>query len=378
MKWEQAQGSAARRWLRAGLGVALVLGVLLIIAAGREQGGTLAVQRASRSHPSAQPAPADGRRAVEEPTAVPVGATSGSGPVLPGDADFAIVAGDHQGWRVIEVATGAVTRWHMAGLGEQTLSRTLFVSGDDLVINPGLGPADVLRVAPDGDAVTIAEHRQAVPTLEADGAVWVHDGLSDDFGGAASLVDPDGSVRERILLPTLTVPAVGVGNALVVTTKSGTAVVSDEGSEPIHDDGVVVAADARRVAHVVCDQTRSCEVVLGTMDDPDQHRLLLAPGDVPGGYFGSGLGAFSPDGRWLALPVFTQSSRGYVAIIDTSTGERAGRPEGSDQPFTSALAWSPDSRWLVFAAGEGIDAWHAGTGGVSKVDTEPVQALATW
>lgn len=361
----------------------LVLGVLLIMVAGHDQGGTLAVQPAPRQHPSARPVPSDGPRTLGEPTAVPVGATSGSWAVLPGDADFAIVAADHQGWRVIEVATGAVTRWHMSGLGEQTLSRTLFISGDDLVINPGLGPADVLRVAPDGAAVTIAEHRQAVPTIGADGAVWVHDGLSDDFGGAASLVDPDGSVRERIMLPTLTVPAVGIGDALVVTTKSGTAVVSDGGSEPIRDDGVVVAADARRVAHVICDQTRSCAVVIGTMDEPDQHRLLLAPGDVPGGYFGSGLGAFSPDGRWLALPVFTQSSRGYggrgyVAIIDTRTGERAGRPEGSDQPFTSALAWSPDSRWLVFAAGEGIDAWHAGTGGVIKVDTEPVQALATW
>lgn len=357
--------------------MAVLLGALLFVVVGRDQPGRLAVQPASPEQASTQEEGTERKHRPAEPTAVPVGASSGSGPVLP-DADFTIVAADHQGWRVIDVATGAVTRWHLTGLDGQTLSRTLFVSEDDLVLNPGLGPADVLRVAPDGTTVKIAEHRQTVHTIAADGAVWVHDGLSDDFGGAASLVDPDGSVRARILLPTLTVPAVGIGDALVVTTKSGTALVSDAGSEPIRDEGVVVAADARRVAHVMCDETRSCEVFIGTMDEPDQHRLSLAPGHVPGGYFGSGLGAFSPDGRWLALPVFAQSARGHVAIIDTQTGERVGRPEGSEQPFTSALAWSPDSDWLLFAAGEGIDAWHAGTGGVIELDAEPVSALATW
>jgi hypothetical protein len=378
VKWEQAQESVgARRWVPAGVGITILIGALLFAVIGRDQGGTLAVQPAAPERPStlAQASPAPGPD--DEPTAIPVDAIAGSGPLLPGTADFAVVASDHQGWRVIDVATGAVTHWRVQGMGDQTLSRTLFVSGDDLVINPGLGPADVLRVAPDGTAVTIARQRQAVPTIDAGGAVWVHDGLSDDFGGAASLVDPDGSVRERIMLPTLTVPAVGLGDGLVVSTEEGTAVVSDAGAQPIRDEGVVVAADAHRVAHVMCDQARSCEVVIGTMDDPDQHRLLLAPGDVPGGYFSSGLGAFSPDGRWLALPVFTPAARGYLAIMDTRTGERVGRPEGSDQPFTSALAWSPDSEWLVFAAGEGIDAWHAGTDAVIKIDTESVQALAT-
>jgi hypothetical protein len=76
------------------------------------------------------------------------------------------------------------------------------------------------------------------------------------------------------------------------------------------------------------------------------------------------------------VPVFGQASHGYVMILDTRTGERVGRPEGSAQPFTSTLAWSPDSTWRVFAAGEGVDAWNAPTGGVIKLGTEPVQALA--
>jgi hypothetical protein len=69
-----------------------------------------------------------------------------------------------------------VTRWHLTGLDGQTLSRTLSVSDDDVLINPGLGPADVLRVAPDGTTVKMAEHRPTVHTIAADGAVWVHDG----------------------------------------------------------------------------------------------------------------------------------------------------------------------------------------------------------
>ncbi|HSK95281.1 MAG TPA: hypothetical protein VK891_01580 [Euzebyales bacterium] len=379
MTWEQAHGAAgARRWLPLIAGLLMAAAIALVVVRGGDRADTLAVQERADTPASTPPASVAAPE-PERPTAEPVDASAGSGPLLRGGADFAIVAADHTGWRVIEVATGAVTRWRLRGLGEQTLSSTMFVSGDDLVVSTGLGPADVLRVAPDGDAVTIAEQREAVHTIAAGEAVWVHDGLSDDVGGQASLITPDGGVRERIDLPSLTVPAVGVGERLVVTTRSGSAVVSaDDGVRRIRDEGVVVAADERRIAHVVCDRQRRCEVLVGTPERPDQHRLLLAPGDVPGGYFGPELGAFSPDGRWLALPVFTQSSRGYLVIVDTATGERMGRPEGSDRPFTSALAWSPDSRWLIFAAGEGIDAWDADTGGVVKLDREPVQALAIW
>jgi hypothetical protein len=283
-----------------------------------------------------------------------VAVSAGSGPLLPDGADFTVIASGATGWRAIEVATGAVTHWRITGA--QDLSRTLFLSGDDLIVTLGLGPADIVRIAPDGRTVRIARRRQAVPTVDG-GRVWVHDGLSDDFGGAASLVDLDGGIRERIVLPSLTRPAVGLRTGLLVTTETGTAIVSDDGSRHIWEGGTVAAADATRVAHVTCDPAPSCEILLGTFDEPDTHRLRLAPGDVPGGYFGPGLGAFSGDGRWLALPVFTQSARNYVSIVDTVTGEEVGRPEGSDQPFTSALAWSPDSRWLVFASGDGIAVW---------------------
>src|SRR5690606_33444765 len=169
------------------------------------------------------------------------------------------------------VATGDVTAWRMTGLTPR-LSQTLFVSGDDIVINSGLGPSDVYRVAPDGRAVRIARQRQAIPTVDAGNAVWVHDGLSDNFGGVVALVDADGSVRTRFELPTLTRPAIGTGEALLVTMKRGTVLASEDGRRPVMRDATVVAADSERVAHVRCDPTPVCRVSVGTYDEPDRHR----------------------------------------------------------------------------------------------------------
>lgn len=377
MSWEDAQRpTRLRRWVLLGAMAVVVAGAALIAVTGRTPGGTLAV----RPSPSPQQTPEAARSGApsRRPEAEAVAASAGSGPLLPDGANFTIIASGATGWTAVDVATGAVTEWRIAGTGTQGLSRTLFLSGDDLVITLGLGPADIVRVAPDGRTVRIARRRQAIPTVD-DGSVWVHDGLSDDFGGVASLVDPDGSVRERIELPSLTRPAVGISTGLLVTTETGTAVVSDEGSRAIWDGGTVAAADDTRVAHVTCDPAPSCEILLGTFDEPDAHRLRLAPGDVPGGYFGPGLGAFSADGRWLALPVFTQSARNYVSIIDTTTGVEVGRPEGSGQPFSNALAWSPDSRWLVFASGDGIAAWDTARQRAARLAVEagePPHAIA--
>lgn len=377
MSWEQAQGRGhlQRRMLPAAGVVVVAAAVAFATIVGRDARGTLAVRPSDPVVATASGAPSERSTPGDRPSAEPVAVTTGSGALLPGGADFTIIAADQSGWRVIEVATGAVTRWRLHGIG-QWMSQALFPSGDDLVLNAGLGPSDVYRVAPDGRAVRIATRRQAIPTVADNGAVWVHDGLSDDFGGVVSLVEPDGSVRERVVLPSLTRPAVGTGAGLLVTTDAGTALVSDGRVRPVLADATVVAADPDRVAHVTCDPAPSCEVLIGSYDQPEQHRLLLAPGDVPGGYFGPGLGRFSPDGRWLALPVFTQSARGYITIVDTRTGERVGRPEGSARPFSSALAWSPDSEWLVLSSGDGIDAWNSGSGGVVNMDTGAVQALA--
>lgn len=378
MDWEQAQGPArVRQRLILGIGAAIVTGAVLLMVIRPEPGGTLTVAPTVDPQPTASAALTPvGPRGV--PAAEVVEATAGSGPLLPGGADFTLIAADRAGWHVVDIATGDITRWRLTRGGERVLSRVMFVSGDDLVLNLGLGPSDVLRVSPDGRTTRIARQRHAVPTLD-DAAVWVHDGLSDDFGGYAALVDPDGSVRERIALPSLTRPAIGTLDGLLVTTEDGTALVAGAGSRRVSRMGTIVAADTRRIAHAACDATRTCELVLGTIDDPEGPRLKLEPGDVPGALLGSNLGAFSGNGEWLALPVFTRDARSYVTIINALNGvERASLP-GSARPFTSALAWSPDSRWLLAASGEGVAAWNAEDDRVIVLDVspeQPVQAIA--
>jgi hypothetical protein len=44
--------------------------------------------------------------------------------------------------------------------------------------------------------------------------------------------------------------------------------------------------------------------VLGTIADSDQVRAQLADEQIPAGYYGLPTGAFSPDGQWLAFPLY--------------------------------------------------------------------------
>jgi hypothetical protein len=355
-----------------GVGVTVVVALVAVIITGPAPGGTLTVR------PTARPRPTASVPVRALPSAEVVTATAGSGPLLPDGADFTLVAGDRRGWWTIDMAGGDVTRWRLRQARARVLSRTMFMSGDDLVVNLGLGLSEVLRVSPDGRTTRIAMQRQAIPTFD-DAAVWVHDGIWAESGGSATLVDPDGSVREHIRLPSLTRPAAGTVEALLVTTETGARLMSDAGMRQISETGAIVAADATNVAHAACDARQVCEIVFGTIAVPDRHRLALAPGDMPGGFLGPGLGAFSGDGRLLALPVFTRGATSYVTIIDTRTGGEVARLRGSAEPFTSALAWSPDSRWLLAASGEGIAAWSAKDGlvvGFGMSFELPIQALA--
>lgn len=374
MDWEQARGPPRIRWGVVGVGVTVVVALVALVITRPAPGGTLTVRPTARPQPTAS-APV---RLRSLPSAEVVSVSAGSGPLLPAGADFTLIAGDRRGWWTIDIASGGMTRWRLTQARARGLSRVMFMSGDDLVLNLGLGLSDVLRVAPDGRTTRIATQRQAIPTLD-DAAVWVHDGIWAETGGFAALVDPDGSIREHIRLQSLTRPTVGTVEGLMVTTETGTQVLSDAGVQRISGTGTVVAADATRVAHAVCDARQVCEIVLGTMAAPEQHRLALARGDVPSGLLGIGLGVFSRGGRLLALPVFSRGATGYVTIVDTVDGSEVARLEGSAEPFTSALAWSPDSRWLLAASGAGITAWSAEDGRVVRFDVSfdlPIQALA--
>ena len=69
-----------------------------------------------------------------------------------------------------------------------------------------------------------------------------------------------------------------------------------------------------------------------------------------------GSGAFSPDGRRLALPV-TARGEGRVAVVELGTGrwQLGGRLSGY-----RAVAWSPSGRWVYATVGRRITAWAPG------------------
>jgi hypothetical protein len=155
----------------------------------------------------------------------------------------------------------------------------------------------------------------------------------------------------------------------VVSSPGGASLVDGDGAEEIAAAGDLIASNGQQVARVDCDAAVQCLIVIGTLDDPDQVRTPLAENNLPAGYFGLPTGAFSPDGRWVVVPLYQIDESGdldrpSITVIDATTGVEAFRVEG---PFTQAfstlpLAWSPDSEWLFVASQAGITSWNATTG----------------
>lgn len=90
-------------------------------------------------------------------------------------------------------------------------------------------------------------------------------------------------------------------------------------------------------------------------DDLDRATQIHAPGFVP---------RFSPDGLWLAFTTSNpEGGPGELWVAQTSVGEPRRLTEGPQQMY--GLAWTADSRALVFAAklGGGFHLWKVGLDG---------------
>lgn len=61
-------------------------------------------------------------------------------------------------------------------------------------------------------------------------------------------------------------------------------------------------------------------------------------------------GAFSPNGRVLALPVQTSIGETGVALVDVESARARLIPGAVLDPSYQAMAWSPDGKWLFLAA----------------------------
>lgn len=309
---------------------------------------------------------------------------TGRGGLLPDAADLTLVAGrrDHLG--LVNLATGDIRHVRLPRSAQSPPGLdAMFTRGSDLIVNHH---GAVLRIAGGGDRpVLIAEGQRAVPTYGDDDALWLNDGLSSAVASTAMRVAPDGTVLERVELPAIARPVAGTADGLVVSAPGGISVINADGASEITPAGELVATDGERIAWIDCESGVRCLVMLGTVDDPDQTRIPLDPEDVPAGYFGLPTGAYSPDGRWLAFPLYRVNASGTlerprITVVDTATGAEVFGVQGPYIQAYSALplAWSPNSRWLFVASRDGMTTWDAGTqeSATLDVDIEPPRGLA--
>ena len=380
--WEQPPRPGVRRWRAAAATVAAVVVGVGILLVPRDPPATLSVGPTTAPADAALTDPVDPRDFVPERLA-PIETTTerpGTGQLLPGGpADLTIVAADDRGLYLLETDTGDLRRIAVRRPAPASLSETLFVVGDDIVVD---ADTDVVVLPRTSVRPTrIAAGHRAVPTVD-DRSVWVFDNITRFVTGTASRIGLDGAVHTQIQLPAVAEPLAGTADGLMVGTPGAVTLVTADGQRRLVARGMAVATDGRRLAWLQCADDLSCVVNIGTVDDPEQVRTALDPTVLPAGFFGLPTGTFSPDGRWLALPLY-ESSRGLedvtVSVIDTTTGTEAYRAKGSARmPFNTPLAWSPDSRWLIFVSESDLRAWRAGQQQATTIDADlrGIRALA--
>jgi hypothetical protein len=260
----------------------------------------------------------------------------------------------------VQLATGRIRQVPFSARSWGPLTDPLMTIGGDVVTTT---PAGVLRIPPRGPVERIATDHRTVATVD-DRSVWVFDNLSTPLGGVATRVRLGGGVTDRLTVPDVTRPLAGTADRVVVGGPGIVAVLGTDGARQVLAHGDPVTSDGTRVAWIDCTDDHHCALVLGSVDDPDQVRVTLAADDLPGGVFGLPAGAFSPDGRWLAIPLTPLPGaddggpRSQIMVVETATGVEVRRLAGAYGPATP-LAWSPDGRWLALASRSGLRLWDA-------------------
>ncbi len=129
------------------------------------------------------------------------------------------------------------------------------------------------------------------------------------------------------------------------------------GLEPV-TIGEPIVYDGQHLAVVQCVTPDECQVVAGTVDEPELRRV-----PVPAGLLGRPLdtwtpqAALSPDGTRLALA--DQGRNAELSWIDLETGEHLTRAMSYN--VQSPVAWAPDGRHLAYASNGNVIIWDTET-----------------
>jgi hypothetical protein len=164
-------------------------------------------------------------------------------------------------------------------------------------------------------------------------------------------------------LPRWTHVHAALPGGFVIETRRGLALWDGRSARPLHGGRGAwpVASGGTRFAWC---RGRCRSVRVRT---PGGERAFSTPAHLhPSG----APGAFSPDGRRLALPV-AQGSRTHAAVIDLRTGEWSMVPGGALSPY-GAVAWSTTGDRLYLAgAGSNLRAWRPAAPHTETLPVDP-------
>ena len=228
--------------------------------------------------------------------------------------------------------------------------------------------ADVLAVGPEGgftvplqagDVPVTLPRAEVSAVLRSDrpGHFWLV--IYNGNGTELREVGPNGEETGRIVddLPPFAEPVVVADRGLVVPLLGSLTLYDpDDSTARALGHGSAIAAHGDMLARLACEALR-CRLHL---DDLAGGGVAGAGGvvaDPPGATFQPyPFGAFSPDGRWLAVSAGDTSTlpgTGRLALVDVATRRATLADEAPLYGAPPSVAFSADSRWVFLVSGSG-------------------------
>ena len=356
---------ARRSWLTPAL-LALVVIAAGAVALARSGGG------GSHPHPHPHPLP--------QAQLPPVSVRTLGRPLLGVTAGWQLFARGPDSMIAISLAAGRITTTPVPDLESNSPDVAFIVGAHQAIIRsfdevPGF-------VIPDGDeprplSGVLARYEPGVllPGPQP-GQTWVLGG--NEHAPSLLLIGADGRPTGTTaqLPPGDANPATAVpdgrGNALVLDTSN--AAYDASATRYWRVRATVLAVGPVDWLGFACRGLRCWNVVIDAVTGA-QH-VLLRGGPVVPVFAWPSLGATSPDGRFAAVPSEGGMSP-VLRLVNLGTGANVPvRLPLAPSPENQDMAWSPDSRWLFVATGDGkLVAVNAATGKVTGLGV-PLPAVS--
>jgi hypothetical protein len=324
-------------------------------------------------------------------TALPLAPGGGGAPAEPGDLLVLAVVGNERsasavhGERAVvaDPRTGELDSFRLPG---GTLCHGPLMAVGDRVIFSGYrgsrGTAMSLPLTLHGEPASLGRADTITPSPEY-GRVWLgrwnHDGKRTraTFREVAVPGEDATSRAERdaddVTLPPSSIVRAALRGAFVVEHRGGLALWDGDRPRPLRGGRRAWPVATGGSSFAWCREP--CRTV--RVRTPAGQRAVTSPPRLhpQPGYEG----AFSRDGRRLALPV-TRGARSIAAVIDLRTGRWTAVPGGRLAAY-GAMAWSRSADRLYLAtAGGGLRAWEPGAASAERLPVDPggtVMSIAT-